>query len=60
MESNKQELMMVLIKVIQKLEPLKGDARTLFFIMNNQDQDLLEHIDIPPPHANIEELTLKD
>ena len=36
------------------------DARKLAFIMKNQDQDLLAHITIPPPHAYTEELTPKD
>ena len=44
------------IKVVQRLEPPKGDARTLAFIMKNQDQDLLVHISFPPPYVDPERL----
>lgn len=49
-----------MIKEIKKPEPPKGDAKIFSFIMKNQDQDLLAHISIMPPHTDIEELTPKD
>lgn len=47
------------MKAIKNLEPPNGDARTLSFIMKNQDQDLLGHITIPP-HVDTKELIPKD
>lgn len=41
-------------------KPPKGDARTLAYIMKNQDQDLLTHISIPSPHVDTKELTPKE
>lgn len=55
-----EEGMKELIKEMNMPKPPKGNARTLAFIMRNQDQELLAHIVIPPPHTDIEELTLKD
>lgn len=55
-----EEGMVKLVKFIKKPEPPTGDAQPLAFIMKNQDQDLLAHIAIPPPHADTEELTPKD
>lgn len=48
-----------LIKVVKRPEPPKSDARTLAFIMNNKDQDLLAHIFIHFPHSDTKQLTLK-
>lgn len=48
-----------IINYIKKHEPLMVDAWKLAFIMKNQDQDLLAHIAIPPPHANTVELAPK-
>lgn len=55
-----KEGMRELVKSIKTLEPPTSDAWALSFIMKNQDQDLLVHIAIPPPHTDIKELTPKD
>lgn len=59
MELTKKEGMVELIKAIKKLEPPKGNSRTLSFIMKSQDQDLLVHITIPPPHIDIGDVDSK-
>ena len=46
--------------MIELIEVVNIPKKNLAFIMNNQNEDHLAHINIPPPHADIEELSLKD
>ena len=52
--------MIELIESLKKPEPPLGDARTLAFVMSDQNQDLFTHVAIPPLHAYIEDLTPKN
>ena len=56
--TTEEEDIMELIEVLRKPDSPQKDARALAFVMRDHNQDPFDHVIIPPPQSNVEELTL--